>query len=233
MITLALDTSTSQGGVALLNDDQVLSRHVWSRGKSHSELLTPTIEACFKEAGLEPNAIQQIAVGRGPGSFTGIRIGVNAARSLGYALGVPVRAFDTTEILAAGVQRHDLPVITLLNAQMNLLFASTFVWDEPARLWRRERALEAVPLETIESWVQTPHLFLGDGFLDYEPLLGPELRTKVVRDSSISDHPLPEVLGHLAFVEKSHGPLDWNHLQPLYIRASGAEEKRRGDSGQS
>ena len=123
MITLAIDTSTSQGGVALLGGEKVLARSIWSRGRSHGELLTPHIESALKETGQSLQSVERLAVGRGPGSFTGIRIGVNAARSLAYTLSLPIVAFDTTEILAAGVTRTDLPLITLLNAQMNLLFA--------------------------------------------------------------------------------------------------------------
>ena len=107
MFTLALDTSTSQGGVAVLEGERVLSRIVWSREKSHSEFLTPNIETCLRDAGLEVRALDRIAVGRGPGSFTGIRVAINAARALAYALSKPVFTFDTMEILAAGVSDAD------------------------------------------------------------------------------------------------------------------------------
>jgi tRNA threonylcarbamoyl adenosine modification protein YeaZ len=229
---LAFDTSTPQGGVAVLEGERLLSSKIWSRGKSHSELLTPTIENCLSQANLSLNQIDCIAVGHGPGSFTGIRIAINVARSLAFALGKRVVAFDTTEIIAAGCKRHDLPVLVLLNAQMNLLFASTFVWDNSARRWQRRLPLQALSIEQLEKEISEPHLCLGEGFLDYEFLFTDALRAKLVRDTQYADDPPPEALGLLAVSStETSTTLDWIHLQPLYIRASGAEEKLREDMG--
>lgn len=229
---LALDTSTPQGGVAIVRADRVLARRTWQRGRSHSELLTVTIESCLAEAGVSLSDLDMIAAGKGPGSFTGIRIAINAARTLAFVFKKPIMAFDTTEIIAAGCARRDLPVAVLLNAQMNLLFFSTFSWDFANQTWRREQPLDALSPTEIESRLTTPHLALGDGYLDYQNLFSASLRSRLVRDVSCSDFPDPGTLGRLAnTLGKTDSSLDWIRLQPLYIRASGAEEKLRGDSG--
>jgi tRNA threonylcarbamoyl adenosine modification protein YeaZ len=229
MITLAFDTSSPQGGVALIKDGQVLSKQTWNRGKSHSEFLTPVIEECLSEAKLSIQSVQRLAVGRGPGSFTGIRIAINAARSLGYALRLPVVGFDSMQVLAAGSARHDLPLIVLLNAQMNLIFAATYKWDASTQTWICDRDIQAVSLETITSWVSTPHLCLGNGYSDYLPFMSEQLNANLVRDPESSDYPLPEILGLLGESAPKDQTLDWNLITPLYIRASGAEEKLRKD----
>lgn len=228
VLTLALDTSTSQGGVAVLKGEQVLSRAVWVREKSHSELLTPTIEECLREAGADVHDLKRIAVGRGPGSFTGIRIAINAAKSLGFALKLPIFAFDTAEILSASVSRVDLPVLTLINAHKNLLYTSIFRFDPASNIWIRNFALQALSPEEIANKITTPHICLGDGYEEYASVFRPDLKSVLVRDPGLSDYPQPEVLGRLSWrLRDSVSPLDWNELQALYIRASGAEENLR------
>jgi tRNA threonylcarbamoyladenosine biosynthesis protein TsaB len=228
MVTLALDTSTSLGGVAILKEDTVLGCVTWEREGSHGEHLTPALEKCLEAAGVETKDLDAIALGHGPGSFTGVRIAVNAARSLAFVLKKPVYCFDTTEILAFGCARRDLPFLALVNAHKNLLYSSVFAHDPASGNWQRTTPLEARSIAEIEALVTSPHLCAGDGFDEYEKVFGPELRSFLVRDASTSDYPRPETLGRLFWSSRqSAQPLVWKEVQALYIRASGAEEKLR------
>jgi tRNA threonylcarbamoyladenosine biosynthesis protein TsaB len=224
MYTLALDTSTSQGGLAVLKGTDVLSRRLWLREKSHSEMLTPTLEACLAEAGIRAAQLARIAVGQGPGSFTGIRIAINAARTLSFSLSLPVHAFDTLRILAAGVPASERPVLALVNAHKNLLYTARFVSREGT--WMALDVPTARSLEEIEQLIQTPHVCIGDAYVEYESILPSSLKANLLRDAGLSDFPLPEVLGNLALTDP-HRPLEWNEVQALYIRASEAEERLR------
>ncbi len=224
MKVIAFDTSTSHGGVAVLRDDKVLSRAVWQRQGSHGELLTPQIQSCLEAAGWSPQDLEAVAVGIGPGSFTGVRVAINAARSLAFAISKPVFAFDTTEIIANGCGRADLPLLVIVNAHKNMVFASTFRRDGSD--WKRLTPLEAREPEQLLDLVHGPHLCLGDGYDEYHSLFPPELSRLLVRDSSMSDYPQPEVLG---LMHLRASPLDWKDVQALYIRESGAEEKLRED----
>lgn len=242
MIVLALDTSTSQGGVALVDDTlTVLARAVWQRVKSHSEFLTPTIEDVLREAQLTLKDVDALVVGHGPGSFTGIRIAVSAVKGLAYALQKPVYAFDTLEILAHGVCDHSRPVLSLVNAHKNLLFANVYDWrayplddwrpsavaDSEARSgrWVPRHKIEALSLEAIARLVQEPILCVGDGYLEYADHFPLELEKSLIRNAAFADEPSPETLGRMALTLGNHNQaLEWNSLQALYIRASGAEE---------
>lgn len=227
---LALDTSTDLGSVAVLRAGQPLAAKTWSRVGSHGEHLTPALETCLASAKIEAKDLNYLALGHGPGSFTGVRIAVNAARSLSYALNIPVYAFDTTEILAADVTRNDLPLAVLLNAHKNLIFASTFIWRD--QKWQRALKLEAYDLKTLETHIQSPHLCVGDAFDEFSSVFSPHLRAHLVRDPSMSDRPQAEVLGKLAHQNLGiRQPLAWKSVQALYIRASGAEEKLREGPG--
>jgi len=226
MLILAFDTSTSKGGVAVLRDDQFLCEKTWSREGSHGELLTPALQECLESAGLKTKDLDALAIGHGPGSFTGVRVTVNAARALAYALNLPVYVFDTTEIIAEAVNRHDYPVAVLINAHKNLIFASTFEWENG--LWRRKVPLAAYELNELGSLITSPHLALGDAFDEFAPSMDQALLQNLVRDPELSDEPNPVTLGLMAYKRRdSIQPLDWKNVQALYIRPSGAEENLR------
>lgn len=223
MIILAFDTSTAKGGVAVAKNDSVLSRVLWERSGSHGEYLTPAIEKCLSDAGFKASQVDAIALGRGPGSFTGARIAVNVAKSLAYSLGEkPIYAFDTLELLARGTDRHlELPLVAMVNAHKNLVYASIFSTKDR----RRQSEIEALSIEELANQINVPHFCVGDAYNEFAPLFPPELKTLLVRDSAAADEPLPDVIAQLAFREREQRPtLGWKDLQPLYIRASGAEE---------
>lgn len=227
MAVLAFDTSTAQGSVALVEGDLVLSHRVWLREKSHSEFLTAEIDAVLKEANILPKNLRALAITHGPGSFTGLRVAVNAAKSLGYALKLKTYAFTTGAILVQNVKRFDLPVMTLINAQKNAFFAARYTHD--GKMWVSESTEpQIVELHDLSTLITSPHLVIGDGCIDLDSHLPPDVRPHFIRDITISDYPDARELGLLSERSvKSVEPLVWNALQALYIRASGAEEKLR------
>ena len=222
MLVIAFDTSTSQGGVAVLRDDEVLSSNTWMRQGSHGELITTAIQNCLTTANVAASELEAVVVGVGPGSFTGVRIAVNAGKSLAFSLGIPVFTFDTLEIIANGCTRTDLPLVVLVNAHKNMVFASTFDFIDGA--WVRRSGLETLEPKDLGQLVSKPHLCVGDGFDEYEEEIPESVSKQLVRDSLISDFPHPDILGKLA---KNGQPLEWKLVQALYIRDSGAEEKLR------
>ena len=223
MALLAFDTSSDRGSVAIADGPKILSEKTWDREGSHGELLTPAIEFCLREAGLEAKKLDALAIGRGPGSFTGVRVAVNAARALGFALGLPVHAFDSSEILLAQARRPDLPVAILINAYKNLLFASTFAVAECGSR-RKVLPLDAYELSKISPGLAVPHVAIGDGFAVYESAMSPGMRSMCLRDPKIDDFPSAVTIAGLARDPKLSRPMVWKDIQALYIRASGAEE---------
>ncbi len=235
MKILAFETSTAQGSVAVIEVDvtshsaNVLSERVWRREKSHSEFLTAEIEAVLNESGLKINEITQLAVGQGPGSFTGIRVAINAARTLAYALSIPVSVFETSQLLIQPVAKFDLPAMVIVNAQKNSYFTARFQRDSDR--WRQIAPTALLSLDELEKELRTRHLCLGDGCPDAEKALSPDLNASFVRDAQISDFPLASNLGELVLADGANSqPFVWNAVRPLYLRASGAEEKLREES---
>jgi tRNA threonylcarbamoyladenosine biosynthesis protein TsaB len=114
-VLLAIDTSTARAGIALYDGD-VLAESVWHAGRDHGRLLMPTIEETMRRLGREPGEIAAVAAARGPGSFTGLRVGLAVARGLAVALGIPAYGIGSLDVLAGGVPPLGLPVRAVLAA---------------------------------------------------------------------------------------------------------------------
>src|SRR5262245_281539 len=98
---LAIETSSAQGSLALLEGPALLEETVFPEGLVHGRELTVHLESLMARLGLAPRSIQAIAVGVGPGSYTGIRVGVTAAKTLALALRVPLLARSSLEVIAS------------------------------------------------------------------------------------------------------------------------------------
>jgi len=194
VIVLAFDTATSVVTAALVRDGELLGERV-SRPVSVLE----DADAMLAAAGLRPDDLGGVAVGIGPGSFTGIRMALATARALSFALGIPVAGVSTLAALAAGAPGA-LPVI---DARRREVF--TELRGEPAVL-----APADVPLAPGQVCV-------GDGAVRYRAVL--EARGAVVPADDDERH-VPHARFH-AGLARDYGPAD--AVEPLYLRVPDAE----------
>jgi tRNA threonylcarbamoyladenosine biosynthesis protein TsaB len=149
---LALETSSVACSVALATDDGVRAAH-WIAPREHNRLLLPTVDALLAAAGLGPDAVTGVLYGRGPGSFTGLRMAVAAAQAVAWANDAPVLGVSTLEVLAATALAEagaDPPrhVLAVCDARMGEVYANLFVVEEGTLRSVHEdavRAPEAVP----------------------------------------------------------------------------------------
>ncbi len=219
---LAIDTSTRMGGISIVQSGRGLIELNWIREKSHTETVTAAIEEVLNQTGLQLGEIAAISIGKGPGSFTGIRIGINIAKTLSYAMNLPLYAFDTPFLLASSVRNYEGPIIAAINAFKNQVYYSLF--EKRADSLQLIKGPAAKNLGEICDQLDQPHLIVGDGFDAYSEGLSEEQRAKITRDHLQSDFPLASQLGLLCY-QFPDSTIDWKDLQPLYIRASEAEEK--------
>lgn len=159
---LAFDCATSRCSAAVLDPEgRVLARREVVTARGHAEILMPMIETVRAEAGLGWNAIGLIGVGVGPGSFTGLRIGLATARGLALAGGIPVAGATTTEALAWAVpaeERAGRTLLVLIDGKRDDLFMQGFDSD----LRPLGDPLAALP-EAIPALFPGPLLLAGDG----------------------------------------------------------------------
>ncbi len=103
---LCLDTATEVCTVALARNGELLAMRENADGQSHAKTLLPYIDEVLKEARIQPSGLSAVAVGMGPGSYTGLRIGASTAKGLCYSLGIPLMAVSTLQIIAAGAAQQ-------------------------------------------------------------------------------------------------------------------------------
>jgi tRNA threonylcarbamoyladenosine biosynthesis protein TsaB len=213
MKILALDTSTEYCSLALWLDGEIVERDVLA-GQRHSEMILPMLKELLQGAGLELAALNGVAFGSGPGSFTGLRIACGVAQGLAIGAGLPVAGICTLEALAAGT--GDDRVIACLDARMGEVYHASYerrkdVWYEhsPPGLF----APRDVPLPEAGEWTGC-----GSGFLAH----GEALRT---RHGGLLKDVLPEVHPHARDIAAlgadrfaKGGGVAPDLAAPLYIR---------------
>jgi tRNA threonylcarbamoyl adenosine modification protein YeaZ len=197
-LTLAFDTATAVATSALVDGDEVLGERV-----SRAQTLLEDVDALLRQAGAHPSDLGLLAVGLGPGSFTGVRIGLAAARGLALSLDLPGSGVSTLAALAAGAPGA-LPVV---DAKRREVF--TLVGGEPRVLTPQELPLNG---DTV---------CVGDGAKRYRALL--EEGGAVVPPDDDERH-LPRARFHAALAGEA-GPVD--ELEPLYLRVPDAERNVR------
>jgi tRNA threonylcarbamoyl adenosine modification protein YeaZ len=227
MMTLAFDTSTSYGSVVLFQDQQIIFEKTWLREKSHSEMLPQAIEEAFISTQKKPSQLNEICVAIGPGSFTGIRVAVNIARSFAYSLNCQVKGLDSLDLLARGVSGTSSSqnnMLCMIDAYNNEIFCAQY--KKVNLNWKKVAASQSYTLPALDDLLKEPHLCIGEAYNHYEPHLSKKLKSYLIRDPQWIDHPLAQNLCSSSNPSLGQGkPLAWNELQALYIKASAAEEK--------
>ena len=230
MLILAFDCSSPTGSVAVLAGRQVLARKVLDPAQRSAKTLAPAIEHSLKTAGREPREVQLIATTVGPGSFTGLRVGVTMAKTLAYALNCDLVGLNTLDVLAAQVagaeMRGETGIIhAVLDAQRKELFAGRYHSSkceaEPPR-----RLDDGQTILTADAWLeslQPGDIVTGSGLIRWKDQLPPDV---IVAPPEFHE-PDAVTIGGLALREHEAGRRDdlWT-FSPLYIRPSYADEKK-------
>jgi tRNA threonylcarbamoyladenosine biosynthesis protein TsaB len=156
---LNIETATKNCSVALAKDGKtVLCKEIAEEGYSHAERLHVFIEEIIKEVGITFKDISAIAVSQGPGSYTGLRIGVSAAKGLCYALGIPLIAVDTLQVLASQAKVSNGLIISMLDARRMEVYSAIFTPN-----FENKRAVQAdIITENSFKDLQETLYFVGD-----------------------------------------------------------------------
>lgn len=129
MRILAIDTSTMVSSISVLEDTSILGEYSLNQEKTHSELLLPMTDALLKGLGMQLKDIDVFAVGVGPGSFTGLRIGMSAVKTMAQVLDKKIVGVSTLEALAYGVMTEKL-IMPLIDARGKRFFAAVYKWED-------------------------------------------------------------------------------------------------------
>lgn len=226
MKILSFESSTACGSVAVVVDGKVLSFEQSMASRAHAEFMNPAAQRCLNAAKLKSSEIDIFACGLGPGSFTGLRVSGNIAKSFAMTFQKPLVAIDSLTLLKEGAlaKNKDLgkSYLCLINAFKNMLYMAYFEGDN---VLIPPTAMTLPEIHTVIAKASGPALGLGDGFAAFAEAWSIPFLKKVIRDSAYVDYPLASTLAlkaeQLALQSRT---MDWKSFKPLYIRTSAAEE---------
>ncbi|MCP4665696.1 MAG: tRNA (adenosine(37)-N6)-threonylcarbamoyltransferase complex dimerization subunit type 1 TsaB [Deltaproteobacteria bacterium] len=171
MMLLAVNTSTLQFGLALLEDDgTIVAEYVSSRGKGHFESLLPALTFLCETSRRDVREVEALIVATGPGSFTGLRVGLSAAKGLCHALEAPIIGISSLEALASQIPYSDLPIASILDSRKGEVFTARFRYRDGGNLLRQDKDI-CLKIEDLPTLFDEPVLIVGNDFRAQGPLI--------------------------------------------------------------
>ncbi len=230
MKILAIESSAKAASVALCEDKELILQYFQNSGHTHSRTLLKMTEELLNNIGLKVQDLDYIAVASGPGSFTGIRIGVSAAIGLAWGADKEVCGVSTLEAMAYNIEDPDFIICPVMDARRNQVYNALFEYKDGCGIRiSPDRAISVEDLVTEAKLSGKPYMLLGDGaqlcynaFLEHGipvRLAAPLLRLQTAWGVACASINAPKV-----------SP---NALTPNYLRVSQAERERNHKTGQT
>ena len=228
MLILAFESSARAASVALVEDGRLISQYSQCSGLTHSRTLLPMAEDMLKNAELTLRDVDLIAVAHGPGSFTGIRIGVSTVKALAHAAGKPCIGIDALEALAANAPYFDGVICPILDARAQQVYGAMFEGGmPPRRLMDDEAEKLSLFLDRVEATGRDA-LFMGDGVAAMRDAIAERLGDKAhfAPAQHVGLRAASACALAQAYAEDESNLKDCMTLLPLYLRAPQAERER-------
>ena len=216
MNLLAIETATEACSVALIHGDEVIARSEIAP-RRHAELVLPMADALLAEAGLGRHALDAIAVGRGPGAFTGVRLGISLAQGMALALDVSVITVSSLAALALEAPEDDATILAVIDARMGEVYAASYRRDDNGGLIALDDERVSTP-DTLVLPTATQWHVVGTGWATYADVLRARLNGELL-SSNGACYPQARRIAELAAIEFAAGRLlAPEHALPVYLR---------------
>jgi tRNA threonylcarbamoyladenosine biosynthesis protein TsaB len=224
MKALAIDTSNLVMGVAVISDDKIVGEYTTNLKKNHSIRLMPAIQELLKEVEIEPAELDRIIVAKGPGSYTGVRIGVTVAKTLAWTLNKELVGVSSLEVLAQCGRYFNGVVIPIFDARRTQVFTGMYKSDGKFSVLQEEEQIILIKdlLDRLKE-VDEPILFLGNDLVLHKEIIQHELGTMANFAMVTENNPRPS---ELALLGVKKDPVDNVHaFVPSYLQLAEAEAK--------
>ena len=226
MKILGIDTSSMAASVAVIEDNKLICEYTINTKKTHSQKLMPMIENMLGLSDLNVREIDAIAVCEGPGSFTGLRIGMATAKAIAHVNDIPVIGVNSLEALAANMNLCDKKICSILDAQRNQVYTGRYQYEGTKLVEIKEIGIQQID-ELLEELAQSGEqwILVGEAVYKYEDKIReisnieiPAASNNVTKAGSLCS---------VAKVKFDEGKDIFNcyTVNPLYIRKSQAEEQ--------
>lgn len=229
LLILAVETATGCGSVALteghLDRGKVLAEFTVQPDVKHSRRLLGLVAAMMEAVNVPWSALDGVAVSQGPGSFTGLRIGLAAGKGIAMAASVPLIGVPTLDALAMHCPPMDTPLCCVLDARKQQVYAAFYRFEQGVG-WQRESGYLVLAPEALSSRIQEPTLTIGPGLTVCQEWFG---RNPLVLQAPVAAlHPRAALVGFLgATLLAAPGFEHSNDPAPLYIRPSEVEMQKQ------
>jgi tRNA threonylcarbamoyladenosine biosynthesis protein TsaB len=227
MLTLAFDASSKTASVSLLRDKVVLYDTIINKGLNHSEVLLPAIDEACLLTGIKLPEIDLFACTLGPGSFTGLRIGVSTLKGLMMATGKPAAGVSTLTALALNVDQKEKIIGSMMDAGRGQVYLAYYQYDQEGILNQLE-AERALDPQSIVDHYKDEVIYVGDGAIKYADLIS-ALSTKKNKIASAEQQFIcASAVGMLAIEKyRRNDLLDLPKCVPVYLRSADALLKKQ------
>jgi len=230
---LGIDTATRVAGAAVAGENRLIAERFVHNLKTHSQNIIPMIDQVMRDAGIKPENLYGISVTGGPGSFTGLRIGMSVAKTMGLALNIPVVAISTLKVLAWNLYMAPGLICPILDARKNEVYTCLYKSVPGGLEELADPAAVSIDRLVDElSRFSDEVIFLGDGVPVYEDVLRDMMGRRALFGTMINSFPRASAAAELGLNKMKEGRLsDFTFLQPVYLRKSEAEitwEKKHG-----
>jgi len=223
MSILSIDTSNYVLGIALVEDTKVIGEYITNLKKNHSVRVMPAIDQLLKDCDYTPDRLKKIVVAKGPGSYTGVRIGVTIAKTLAWSLNIPLVGVSSLKVLAANGRNFPGYISPLFDARRNQLYTGLYKWD-------KGDLKEIIEDKNVKNddWAQQikqlgePVLFLGNDLPLHQQVLLSILGNQAFFATITELNPRPS---ELAFLGKDLPGENIHTFTPNYVRLAEAEAK--------
>ncbi len=222
---LAVDTSFSAASVAIISGRRILSEHFFQEDRHYSEILMPLIDRVISECGLSVSQIDGFGVGCGPGSFTGLRIGIATIKGFAFALGKPVVGISSLDALSLNAPFSERLICSMVDARRGEVYSAFFRFGGDEMTTRVSELMVLDPVKLLDL-IDEDAIFLGNGAQIYRSIIEEKLGSRAQFVPDEFSFPRASIIARLSEAEiATGGGIDPRELLPHYIRPSQAEMK--------
>lgn len=229
MKILSIESASITASCAVCEDGNLLGEYTLNHKKTHSEKLMPLIELLMNELGLKIQDIDVIAISEGPGSYTGLRIGAAIAKSLSFALNIPIANVPTTKSLAGNIYDLDKLIVPIMDAKAGRIYTGIYKWDEEnLKTIKEQFPCNIDELVEILNKYEEQVIFNGDGSVNYRNIIEEKLNKKAYfapnKFNFLNGSILAAIGYQMALKEEL---IKASEFKPQYLRLSQAERNKK------
>jgi len=223
MNVLAIDTSTNVLGVGLVSDNKVIGEYITNIKRNHSTRVLPAIEYLLNDCGIDKSQIEKVVVAKGPGSYTGLRIGVTIGKTLAWTLKIPLVGVSSLMTMASSARYFNGYISPIIDARRGFIYTGLYEFENDSI-----QSVEQDRYISIEEWAYRlkdktkPILFVGNDVSIHEDSL------KAILDNQAHYAPITIQIprpGELALIGKDLEEEEIHTFVPNYARLAEAEAK--------